>query len=425
MKTLWYIARKDLLETIKDRNALFFMLAMPIIFITVFGFILGNSFGNSGPIQITVAFSNQDNGFIGKAVTQALKINNSQLQITLQPESSAAQVSSAVAAAANTNSNLAAGVVIPAGTSDAVEQAAQNNRPISNLVQFYSPPNNNDARVTIIHDLVASTVNGLVSATFAGTAAIKQVEAVCNQPGNHCAPGTINATEIAQIVGTSGVNATNQAQVVQLTAGQAAKVSSFDFYVPGYAIFFAMFGLNAVAGSILQEKEDGTFRRLLIAPVRKYSLLGGKVLAQFVLTVIQIALLFIFGYVFFHINIGNLLAVILIILATSFAVTGLGIALVAVVKTRRQFNPIVSLITILSGAIGGIFFPSWIEPTWLQQISRISLSSWAMDGLNNIMIYGRDLGYVLPDLLGLIAYGLICYLIALRFFRFQEHVSAA
>src|SRR5579875_1623809 len=403
MKPLWYIARKDLLETIKDRNALFFMLAMPIIFITVFGFILGNSFGNSGPIQITVAFSNQDNGFIGKAVTQALKINNSQLQITLQPESSAAQVSSAVAEAANTNSNLAAGVVIPAGTSDAVEQAAQNNRPISNLVQFYSPPNNNDARVTIIHDLVASTVNGLVSATFAGTAAIKQVEAVCNQPGNHCAPGTINATEIAQIVGTSGVNATNQAQVVQLTAGQAAKVSSFDFYVPGY----------------------GTFRRLLIAPVRKYSLLGGKVLAQFVLTVIQIALLFIFGYVFFHINIGNLLAVILIILATSFAVTGLGIALVAVVKTRRQFNPIVSLITILSGAIGGIFFPSWIEPTWLQQISRISLSSWAMDGLNNIMIYGRDLGYVLPDLLGLIAYGLICYLIALRFFRFQEHVSAA
>lgn len=425
MKTIWYIAKKDLLETIKDRNALFFMLAMPIIFITVFGFIIGNISGSSGPIQVTVAFSNQDSGFVGQAVTQALKINNSQLQITLQPESSAGQVSSAVAAAANTNSNLVAGVVVPASTSDAVEQAAQNNRPISNLVQFYSSPNSNDARVTIIHDLVTSTVNGLVSASFSGTAAIKQVEAVCNQPGNHCAPNTINAAAIAQVVGTSGANATSQALVAQRAAGQAVKVSSFDLYVPGYAIFFAMFGINAVAGSILQEKEDGTFRRLLIAPVRKYALLGGKVLAQFVLTVVQIALLFVFGYVFFHINIGNLLAVILLILATSFAVTGLGIALVALVKTRRQLNPIVSLITLISGIIGGVFFPSWLEPEWLLQVSKISLPYWATAGLNNIMIYGRDLGYVLPDILGLIVYGLICYLVALRFFRFQENVSAA
>lgn len=54
--------------------------------------------------------------------------------------------------------------------------------------------------------------------------------------------------------------------------------------VPGYAVFFALFGINAAAATILQEKEDGTFRRLLIAPIQKYSLLGGKLLAQFILT---------------------------------------------------------------------------------------------------------------------------------------------
>lgn len=424
MKTIWYIAKKDLLETIRDRASIFFMLAMPIIFITVFGFVIGN-IGGSGPIQVTVAFSNQDTGYIGTTVTQALKINNSQLQITLQNYSNAGQVSSAVAAAANTNSNLVAGVVIPAGTTDAVQRSVQNNQPTSNLVQFYESPNSSDARTTIIQDIVNSTVNQLVSASFAGTAAVKQVEAVCSQPGNHCAQNTFDAATIAQVVGTSGANATKQAQVAQLAAGQAIKVSSFDLYVPGYAIFFAMFGINAVAGSILQEKEDGTFRRLLIAPVQKYALLGGKVLAQFILTVAQIALLFVFGYVFFHINIGNLLAVILLILATSFGVTGLGIALVSLVKTRRQLNPVVSLVTLLSAMIGGVFFPSWLEPDWLQQISRISLPFWATGGLNNVMIYGRDLGYVVPDILGLIVYGLICYLIALRFFRFQENVSAA
>jgi hypothetical protein len=54
------------------------------------------------------------------------------------------------------------------------------------------------------------------------------------------------------------------------------KVNTFDQLVPGYAIFFALFGVNAAAGTILQEKEDGTFSRLLIAPVHKYALLGGN-----------------------------------------------------------------------------------------------------------------------------------------------------
>jgi len=30
---------------------------------------------------------------------------------------------------------------------------------------------------------------------------------------------------------------------------------------------------------------------------------------------------------------------------------------------------------------------------------------------------------VLPDVLGLLAYGIICFLIAMRFFRFQEKVA--
>ena len=180
---------------------------------------------------------------------------------------------------------------------------------------------------------------------------------------------------------------------------------------------------DAVAGTILQEKEDGTFRRLLIAPIQKYALLGGKVLAQFILTSLQIFILFAFGYIFFHIHINNPLAVILLILGTSFGTTGLGIALVSLVKTRRQLNPIVTIVTLVSSVISGIFFPSWLLPSWLQQFAHITLPAWASEGLNNVMIYGKDLNYVLPDILGLFVYGLICYIIALRLFRFQEKAA--
>jgi linearmycin/streptolysin S transport system permease protein len=421
VKTVWYIAQKDLLQTFKDKSSFLFMLIMPLVLIAVLGTAIGNLGGSSGPIQMTVAVSNQDSGYVGKAIEQSLNINNNQLQITLKDYSSSTQVADMVA----NNSNINAGVVIPAGTTDALLQAAQNNTPTRNLINFYSLPNtnSNDPRVSIAQDIVTGTLNQLVAAQFAGTAAVKQVYAVCNQPGNHCAQSSIDAATIAKIVGTAGATATQQAQVAQLTAGQAVKINNFDQVVPGYAVFFSLFSINAVAGTILQEKEDGTFRRLLIAPIQKYALLGGKMLAQFILTTLQLTVLFGAGYFAFHIHIGNIAGFILLVLGTSFAATGLGIALVSLVKTRRQLAPIVTLVTLLTSAIGGAWWPLWLEPTWMQNIAKVGITAWSMEGLNNLMIYGKDFATVLPNILGLLGYGLICFIIALRFFRFQEKAA--
>jgi ABC-2 type transport system permease protein len=421
MKAIWYIAKKDLLLTLKDKSSFFFMLAMPIIFITVMGLVLGNSFGgNSGPIQVTIAISNHDNGPVGKAILDAFKTKTSGFQFNLKNYSDPNQVVNIVA---DSKSNVDAGVIIPVGTSDALTNAVENHQPVNNLVKFYALPSSNNAPALYAQGIVNGVINDITTDQYASMAAVGQVNHVCHAPGNTCASATIDPQAIGKAVVQSLTSTPNSSPVQALTAGQAVTVSSFDLYVPGYAIFFALFGLNAVAGTILQEKEDGTFRRLLIAPVQKYALLGGKVLAQFILTVLQIAVLFVFGYVFFHIHIGNLLAVSLLILATAFAITGLGIALVSIVKTRRQLAPVVSVVTLVSASIGGVFFPAWLMPSWMQQISKIGLPSWAMEGLNNVMIYGKDLNYVLPDILGLVVYGLICYIIALRFFRFQEKAA--
>ena len=45
MKTMWYIAKKDLLQTLKDRNSFFLLLAVPLILIVVIGLAFGNLFG--------------------------------------------------------------------------------------------------------------------------------------------------------------------------------------------------------------------------------------------------------------------------------------------------------------------------------------------------------------------------------------------
>ncbi len=188
---------------------------------------------------------------------------------------------------------------------------------------------------------------------------------------------------------------------------------------------FALFGLQSAAGTILDEKEQGTFRRLLIAPVRRYALLGGKLLAQFILTLTQLLVLFIIGYFAFHLTIGSWPGVFLLLVMASFATTGLGILLVSVVKTRRQLSPVVTLVVLITSAIGGSWWPLTIEPVWMQEFAKIGITAWAMQGLNAVMLYGKDFAAIVPDILGLLAYGVICYLIAMRLFRFQEKTAAA
>lgn len=415
MKNLWFIAKKDLLQILRDRASLFFLLLVPLVLIVVVGFAFGNLFGSgSTQITITVAVSNQDSGSVGKAIVNALQINTDKLKITVDQYNNPNQVTDQVA----NNSNVNAGIVIPAGTTDKFIATAQTGTTPKDLVQFYSLPSNNDPRATIVQNIVS----GVISSQLAGTTAVGQVYSACNQPGNHCTQSSINTQAIATAVGQA--SATGGPLAVQaLTAGKAVSINSFDQIVPGYAVFFALFGINAAAGTILQEKEDGTFRRLLIAPVQKYALLGGKLLAQFILTLAQLTFFFIFGYFAFHLNISSLPAVIALIIGASFAATGLGILLVSVVKTRRQLNAIVPLVVLVSSAIGGAWWPLFIEPQWMQQIAKVGVTAWAMEGLNGVMILGKDFAQVAPDILGLLAYGLICFVIALRLFRFQEKAA--
>jgi ABC-2 type transport system permease protein len=412
MQTIWYIAKKDLLQVLKDRSSFILLLAVPLVLITVIGLAFENLFGSgSSQITISVAVSNQDGGSVGTAIVDALKTNTNQLEITVNQYQDTQQVIDQIA----NNSNVNAGVVIPAGTTDKVIAAAQSGTAPKNLIQFYALPSNNDPRATIVQNIVTS----VISSQLAGNSAVGQVYTVCNQPGNHCAQGTIDAQKIASSVGQASAVGGRSA-VQALTAGEAVKINNFDQIVPGYAVFFALFGINAAAATILQEKEDGTFRRLLIAPIQKYALLGGKLLAQFILTLMQLFVLFSIGYFAFHLDIGSWPAVIALLVCTSFAATGLGILLVSVVKTRRQLNPIVTLVVLITSAIGGAWWPLFLEPQWMQSIAKLGITAWAMEGLNGTMILGKDFTQVLPDMLGLLAYGIICFVIAMRFFRFEQ-----
>ncbi len=418
MKTLWYIAKKDLLQITRDRNGLILMLLVPLMLISIVGFAFGSFYSDgSSQIHITVALNNQEtapDAFIGKTIASALKVNTRQLAITVHEYRNPAQVIAQVEAS-NDAANV--GIVIPSGASQTLLGDLQRNVTPKNLVQLYTLPNTNDLRITVVENMVNNVVRSILS----GSAGVSQVDWVCHQPGNFCAQKTINPAAIRAAVAAANSEADQAIQT--LTAGHAVKIDPFDQVLPGYAVFFSLFGLNAVAATILQEKEDGTFRRLLIAPIQKYALLGGKMLAQFLVTLAQLCIIFLVGFFVFKVHIHDWLTVSLLLMSTSFAATGLGMLLVSLVKTRAQINQVVTLVVLITSAVGGAWWPLFLEPTWLQHLAKIGITAWAMEGLNGSIILGKDFMDVLPDILGLLAYGLICLLIALRIFRFQQKTA--
>ncbi|HET8842849.1 MAG TPA: ABC transporter permease, partial [Ktedonobacteraceae bacterium] len=133
-----------------------------------------------------------------------------------------------------------------------------------------------------------------------------------------------------------------------------------------------------------------------------------------------LALLFLTGFLLFKLDIGNWLAVALLLISTGVATTGLGMLLVSILKTRRQLPVMVTLVTLITSTIGGSWWPLWSEPQWMQQLAKIGITAWALEGLNGVMIFGQSLAEVKWNIFGLLGYGLICFLLALRLFHFQE-----
>ncbi len=187
------------------------------------------------------------------------------------------------------NGDRSAAVIIPAGLSDAVAQGKQAD------ITVLTTPSNRDYRALAVRGIMGTIIQTFATGQIAGQVA---VDAVKNS-GATADPNAVARQASQQAIQLSQKPPLNlQTQV----AKQNQSDNNYDQVVPGYALMFALFAVGAGAGTILDEKEAGTWKRLLVAPVSRWSLLGGKLGAQFVRALAQISLLFIVGKLFFHID---------------------------------------------------------------------------------------------------------------------------
>jgi ABC-type multidrug transport system permease subunit len=203
----------------------------------------------------------------------------------------------------------------------------------------------------------------------------------------------------------------------QSLTGDSLSFSSLDQNIPGFSLMFVLLTLLFSVSLGLREEEIWTTSiRLAIAPVSPVPILGGKLLACWVIGTLQLLILLLFGHFVYGLVLGNspfaMIAIVTVIVAsmTCFA------SVVAVfVRTREQAVPVASL--------GGLFWPVQTLPQSMQHVARVLITTWSMSGLQDVMLRARDLAGISRELLVLFIYGQASFLIALRLFRYGDQLD--
>ena len=105
------------------------------------------------------------------------------------------------------------------------------------------------------------------------------------------------------------------------------------------------------------------------------------------------------------------------IIATAFAVSGLGIFLAAVAKSRQQAQNLSTIIILVMSAIGGSMIPLFIMPSVLQKIALFSLNYWGIQGFYDIFWRTLPLEAILPKILILMGIGIVMTLASVWLFK--------
>jgi ABC-2 type transport system permease protein len=70
-------------------------------------------------------------------------------------------------------------------------------------------------------------------------------------------------------------------------------------------------------------------------------------------------------------------------------------------------------------ALGGLWWPLEVTPTWMQQISQFLPTYWGMQALQDVILRGSGVASVIPHTLILLGFALIFVTIGSRAFKYE------
>jgi ABC-2 type transport system permease protein len=200
-------------------------------------------------------------------------------------------------------------------------------------------------------------------------------------------------------------------QPVMANAIKAQGGQSFGFLLVGLATFslvsVAVVSLPAaVAGGV----GSGVLEALLATPTSTPVLLAGLNAFDMAWAALRGAILLAAGWVLgANLVPGQLLpgfAILILIIAAHIPIGLIGTALVLAFRTA---GPIPKGVLMVSGLLGGVYYPTHVIPSWLQAVSDVLPLSYGLRALRRVVLQDASFSDVAPDLLVLLAMTVVLF----------------
>ena len=401
MKLAWILARKDLLQTVRDRLSFVFILVMPLLFTLFFGLL----FGSSSSDQLPVAVNNADGGAAARQLVAALR-RSDVVKVTVEGQTSAEK--------AVVDDNAAAALLIPRGYSASVAAGKK-----ASLTVVSTQGSSGAATAA---SEIRSLAGEQVAAALAARAAAEAVWATRRMPQG--VRSGVLAKSAAQARPVAAAALTHPAVTIQtIQAGTAAGQvpSGFVLSSPGMLVNFIMFSLTTAGVALIVERRNGTLQRLMTTRVRRWELIFGKVAGMFVLTFVQQILLLGVGQLFFGVDyLRDPEALLVMMVSLSLVASTLGLLIASVLKSEQALIATTVLVSMGVSALSGAWFPLEITGSAYQFVGHLLPTSWILDGLRGVVVRGFGVADVLPAFGFSVAWATGLFVLAVWRFRLSD-----
>jgi ABC-2 type transport system permease protein len=171
-----------------------------------------------------------------------------------------------------------------------------------------------------------------------------------------------------------------------LSAASTHGVDLKTFIYPGILCISVMFTAMFSAASLVWDREFGFLREMMVAPVRRSSIVIGKCLGGATVASFQgVIVLCLAGTV--HVPYAPLLILGVFVLQAllAFAITAFGIMVAARIRQVQSFMGVMQMVVMPMFFISGALFPVSRLPTWLGVLNRIDPLTYAVDPMRRLV----------------------------------------
>ncbi len=418
MRKLYFNIRRELLTLVRDKAGLSILFLMPLLLIIVITLTQQNAIQSVSSTNIDILFVDHDQSTMGALFRKGLS-GSDEFNLITQYKSKPltdSMVKSLVA-----RGKFRAGIIISENTTEQAKQKIISGLKI--LVQGTEDEMDaakvNGIRVLFdpaIRDVVRVSILNAVKMANTGAESSLMTQVLFNQLSTIIETKDSASLMILHALQDVDVNEL-PGKIVEVDESYSGSSSGIikpnitQNNVPAFSLFAMFFIVIPLAGSLIAEKNEGTYDRIRTLPVSYLNILTGKTVAYLIVCFLQFLLMVLVGiFVFPYLGLPALetgshyFAIFMATLVSALSAIGFGLLVGTYSTTHNQAAMFGAILVVIMAALGGIFMPVNMMPENLKLISNLSPLRWGIDTYLDIFARGAGMGEIWKNLLLLFAF---------------------